>query len=96
MTRLQTLEDHILDPSKVLLNKRLFNVNHSAESINTHCTDGSSYHGDIIAGADGVLSKVLEIMQHYPTWVAISGKWSQNGCQMEPRMGCQWSPNGSV
>ena len=57
---LQIFADYIFDLSKVLLNKRLFNVNHFAESINAHHTDGSSYHGDIIAGADGVLSKVRQ------------------------------------
>ena len=42
---------------------------------------------------------LLEIMQHYPTWVAISG----NQWQMEPKMGVngseisgKWGVNGSV
>lgn len=59
---LRILADHILDPSKIRLNKRLSRVDHSAEYVTAHCTDGSSYHGDIIAGADGVFSKVRQEM----------------------------------
>ena len=59
---LRILADHILDSSKILLGKRLSKVDHFAEHVAVHCTDGSTYRGDIIAGADGVLGQVRQEM----------------------------------
>ncbi|KAL9123289.1 MAG: hypothetical protein Q9187_000161 [Circinaria calcarea] len=59
---LRILAEHVLDQSKILLNKRLVKVDHSANGVTAYCADGSSYHGDTIAGADGVFSKVRQEM----------------------------------
>jgi 2-polyprenyl-6-methoxyphenol hydroxylase-like FAD-dependent oxidoreductase len=47
---------------KVLPNKRISKIDHALDGVTVHCTDGSSYRGDIVAGADGVKSKVRSEM----------------------------------
>jgi 2-polyprenyl-6-methoxyphenol hydroxylase-like FAD-dependent oxidoreductase len=37
-------------------------VENSAEGVTAHCTDGTSYEGDIIAGSDGVNSMTRQEM----------------------------------
>jgi 2-polyprenyl-6-methoxyphenol hydroxylase-like FAD-dependent oxidoreductase len=59
---LEILYTHLPDKSKVLLGKRISKVDHSAQGIIAHCQDGSSYHGYIIAGVDGVHSTVRQEM----------------------------------
>jgi 2-polyprenyl-6-methoxyphenol hydroxylase-like FAD-dependent oxidoreductase len=59
---LRVLYNHIADNSKVLLNKRISTVGHFDDKVVVHCTDGSSYEGDILAGADGVHSKTRHEM----------------------------------
>ena len=44
--------------NKLLPGKRIAKIDHKPEGVTVHCTDGSSYQGDIVAGADGVKSKV--------------------------------------
>lgn len=56
---------YIADKSKVLLNKRIKSVDDSPQGVKVYCTDGSVYEGDIIAGADGVYSKVRQEMWRY-------------------------------
>ena len=52
----------IKDKSKVLLSKNITSVEHSETCVTVMCEDGTSYQGDILAGADGVRSKVREEM----------------------------------
>jgi 2-polyprenyl-6-methoxyphenol hydroxylase-like FAD-dependent oxidoreductase len=59
---LRILSEHVFDLNKLLLNKRVETVDHTTNEVVVHCTDGSSYHGDIVAGADGVASKVRREM----------------------------------
>jgi 2-polyprenyl-6-methoxyphenol hydroxylase-like FAD-dependent oxidoreductase len=59
---LEILYTHLPDKNKVLLGKRISKVDHSTEGIIAHCQDGTSYHGDIIAAADGVHSTVRQEM----------------------------------
>jgi 2-polyprenyl-6-methoxyphenol hydroxylase-like FAD-dependent oxidoreductase len=59
---LQTLYEHLEDKSKVLLNKRVLAVEHFSSGIKVKCTDGSSYDGHVLAGADGVSSKTRQEM----------------------------------
>ena len=59
---LRTLADNIQDDTKVLLNKRTSKIDHSADGVVVHCTDGSKYEGDVVVGADGVWSKVRQEM----------------------------------
>ncbi|KAJ9635448.1 hypothetical protein H2201_003110 [Coniosporium apollinis] len=59
---LEVLYDHIIDKTKVLLNKRLASVDHGPWGVKVYCTDGTYYEGDILAGADGVYSPVRQEM----------------------------------
>lgn len=43
---------------KLLRNKKVSNVVHTADGVTVHCTDGSTYTGDVLAGTDGVHSKI--------------------------------------
>ncbi|KAJ5170215.1 Monooxygenase FAD-binding [Penicillium coprophilum] len=62
---LQILLNHIYEKEKILLRKRFVKAEHCAEGIIAHCSDGSSFKGDIIIGADGVHSSVRQDMwQH--------------------------------
>lgn len=59
-TIVKTLMEH-LDHSKgtILTNKRVSRVQQSEkDGATVFCTDGSSYHGDVVVGADGVHSAV--------------------------------------
>ena len=47
---------------RVLLNKNITLIEESDNGVTVKCEDGTSYHGDILAGADGVRSKVREEM----------------------------------
>jgi 2-polyprenyl-6-methoxyphenol hydroxylase-like FAD-dependent oxidoreductase len=59
---LQVLYKHIKDKSKVLTKKRLLKIDHTTEGVIVRCEDGTSYGGDIVAGADGVHSVVRQQM----------------------------------
>jgi 2-polyprenyl-6-methoxyphenol hydroxylase-like FAD-dependent oxidoreductase len=59
---LQILYKNIVDKSKIVTGKRLSRVDHTSKGITVRCEDGTSYAGDIIAGADGVFSKVRQEM----------------------------------
>jgi 2-polyprenyl-6-methoxyphenol hydroxylase-like FAD-dependent oxidoreductase len=56
------LYSHIEDKSKVLVGKRIDRVDHQEHGVTVYCTDGTSFEGDIIAGADGVYSKARHEM----------------------------------
>ena len=68
---LRVLSEHIIDQTKLVLNKKISKVDHSRDGVTVHCEDGCSYEGDIIVGADGVFSKVRQEM------------WRAAGC-LEP------------
>ncbi len=59
---LDVLYANIKDKSKILLRKNVTSVEHSDGGVTVKCDDGTSYQGDILAGADGVRSKVREEM----------------------------------
>ncbi|KAI4724917.1 FAD/NAD(P)-binding domain-containing protein [Aureobasidium sp. EXF-10728] len=59
---LKVLYDNIKDKSKVLLGKNLTTVRQHESGVTVICDDGTSYMGDILAGADGVNSKARSEM----------------------------------
>lgn len=54
--------DKIKNKSKILLNKNIISVEESDDGVTVKCDDGTFYQGDILAGADGVRSKVRQEM----------------------------------
>jgi len=54
---LQVLLGGIKDQSKLLVNKQIVDIVHKPDSVTVKCADGTSYDGDILAGADGVRSQ---------------------------------------
>lgn len=62
---LKIIYSHIVDKSKVLTNKRVEYVRNTAHEVEVRTTDGSTYTGDLVIGADGVHSRVRqEIHRH--------------------------------
>ncbi|KAG9665381.1 FAD/NAD(P)-binding domain-containing protein, partial [Aureobasidium melanogenum] len=59
---LQVLHDNLKDKSKILVGKNLSTVRQHASGVTVVCEDGTSYTGDILAGADGVNSKARSEM----------------------------------
>ena len=59
---LRVLNDKIMDKNKIVLNKRVAGIDHSASKVTVNCTDGSSYEGDIVTGTDGVFSTTRQEM----------------------------------
>jgi 2-polyprenyl-6-methoxyphenol hydroxylase-like FAD-dependent oxidoreductase len=56
------LYNNLPDKSKILVNKRVSEVTETAEGVQVHVEDGSTYEGDIVVGCDGVNSTVREFM----------------------------------
>lgn len=59
---MRVLADHLVDNSKIHLNKRVSRVVDNSGSAIVYCTDGTSYEGDLVVGADGVNSIVRREM----------------------------------
>ncbi|KAK3363197.1 FAD binding domain protein [Lasiosphaeria hispida] len=57
---LQVLSNGIKDKSKVLLGKKIVDVEYHPDRVVVKCEDGTWYEGDILAGADGIYSKTRE------------------------------------
>lgn len=55
---LQVLYDNIRDKTKILTRKRVQNVDMNDDGVTVQTTDGSTYRGDILVGADGIHSTV--------------------------------------
>ena len=49
--------------SKVFTNKKLVDIVPHEDSIDVICADGSTYHGSMVIGADGVHSKARQLMR---------------------------------
>ncbi|KAI8965513.1 FAD binding domain protein [Daldinia sp. FL1419] len=54
---LRALANSIAQKDKMLLNKNVLNIEHADSGVTVNCEDGSSYHGDVVVGCDGVNSK---------------------------------------
>ncbi|KAF9584215.1 hypothetical protein BGW38_007208 [Lunasporangiospora selenospora] len=49
-----------IPPEKIRMGKKILNVVDTPDAVNVHCSDGSSYSGDILVGADGAYSSVRQ------------------------------------
>ena len=59
---LQTLYDHLPDKSKVIERARVETVVEKDSLVRVELADGTEHTGDLVVGADGVHSKIREIM----------------------------------
>ena len=59
---LRVLANHIFEPRRILLNKRVQQVLHRPEGVTVACDDGTLYEGDVVVGADGAYSRVRSEM----------------------------------
>ncbi|OJJ07620.1 hypothetical protein ASPVEDRAFT_88860 [Aspergillus versicolor CBS 583.65] len=49
--------------AKILTDKKLTDITTTADRVTATCVDGSTYHGSILIGADGVYSKTRQLMR---------------------------------
>lgn len=54
---LKALIDSIALKDKMLPNKTVLRIDQTDFGVSVNCEDGSSYHGDVVVGCDGVNSK---------------------------------------
>lgn len=59
---LQKLHQLAPDQSKILTGKKVVSVRTLPDGVEVHCADGSIFTGDIVAGADGVYSRIRREM----------------------------------
>ncbi|KAJ5578657.1 uncharacterized protein N7459_007621 [Penicillium hispanicum] len=75
---LQVLYDHIADKSKLLTQKRVDSVKYAEEYVEVVTTDGSSYQGDLLVGADGIHSRVRQEMVRLATELGIEEDYAED------------------
>jgi 2-polyprenyl-6-methoxyphenol hydroxylase-like FAD-dependent oxidoreductase len=56
-TVLQAIASTIAQKDKIMLNSTVLSIDHTDSGVTVNCEDGSSYHGDVVVGCDGVNSK---------------------------------------
>lgn len=62
---LLALYENLKDPSKILVNKGLADIQHGVNGVTAICEDETTYSGDLLAGADGVFSKTRTKMWQF-------------------------------
>ena len=68
---LRAMYDHLPDKSKALTGKKVTAVERLPDGVKVHCQDGTTFSGDIVAGADGVHSRIRHEMWRH---AEIDGK----------------------
>ena len=59
---LRIVHNQLKDKSKILTGKRVSKILDNEDGVTVQCSDGTEYEGDLVIGADGVHSKVRELM----------------------------------
>ncbi|KAF9947506.1 hypothetical protein BGZ70_002642 [Mortierella alpina] len=49
-----------ISPAKIHLGKKVLSIEQNSEGVSIECSDGKTYHGDILVGADGAYSCVRQ------------------------------------
>jgi len=56
------MSNHVLDKSRLHLNKKVKSIESNEKEATVYCMDGTIYKGDLIVGADGIWSTVRREM----------------------------------
>ena len=59
---LKILFDRLPDRTKIHVNKKVVSIDSLTDNVLVYCEDGSLYVGDVVAGADGVHSRIRREM----------------------------------
>ncbi|KAG0216579.1 hypothetical protein BGX31_000596 [Mortierella sp. GBA43] len=51
-----------IPPGKLLMGKRVLSTSQTEEGALVRCSDGTTYHGDVLVGADGAYSSIRQCM----------------------------------
>ncbi|KAF9280585.1 hypothetical protein BGZ68_007130 [Mortierella alpina] len=49
-----------ISPAKIHFGKKVLSINQNSEGVSIQCSDGRTYHGDVLVGADGAYSSVRQ------------------------------------
>ncbi|KAG9255589.1 uncharacterized protein F5Z01DRAFT_548997 [Emericellopsis atlantica] len=73
----ETLYNGLPDSAKdkVLLGKKLSDIQPDEKGVSVTCEDGSSYHGSVVLGVDGVHSKTRQLMRKLALESNSPGDW---------------------
>jgi 2-polyprenyl-6-methoxyphenol hydroxylase-like FAD-dependent oxidoreductase len=79
---LDVLYDAILDKSKIITGKLITRIEEMQHDVTAVCDDGTEYHGTVLAGTDGVHSKVRDEMwriadEKIPGFIPATDKTAQ-------------------
>lgn len=62
---LGSLYEQLEDKSRILLEKKVVEINHEGDGVVVRCQDGSEFRGDLVIGADGIHSRARVEMQRF-------------------------------
>ncbi|KAJ5755732.1 FAD binding domain-containing protein [Penicillium manginii] len=79
--------------SRYLLNKKIksMEVSEAQDGVNVICTDGSTYQGSIVVGADGVHSKTRTLMRDMAMSQDSQQVWKDAADPFPAQYRCMWS-----
>ncbi|KAF7503254.1 hypothetical protein GJ744_004045 [Endocarpon pusillum] len=93
---LKSLYFQLPDRSKILTGKKVISVVHLVEGIIVRCMDGSQFIGDIVAGADGVHSRVRQEMWRYIEKNEVAKSIAKDKKVMSAEYRCLYGLSSSV
>ncbi|ERF72896.1 hypothetical protein EPUS_08704 [Endocarpon pusillum Z07020] len=92
----KSLYTQLPDRSKVLTGKKVTSVVQQAEGIIVSCTDGSQFVGDVVAGADGVHSRVRQEMWRHVEMDGLAKSLAKDKKAMSAEYRCLYGMSSGV
>ncbi|PYH44830.1 FAD-dependent oxidoreductase [Aspergillus saccharolyticus JOP 1030-1] len=74
--------------SRVLLNKKVTEVDHLPEKVVVHCADNTTFEGDLVVGADGVRSTIRYRMWDYMETRGLIRETAEERKRMKSEYNC--------
>ncbi|KAF7504427.1 hypothetical protein GJ744_002231 [Endocarpon pusillum] len=93
---LKSLYTQLPDRSKILTGKIVTSVVQLAEGIIVSCTDGSQFVGDVVAGADGVHSRVRQEMWRHVEMDGLAKSLAKDKEAMSAEYRCLYGMSSRV